>query len=222
MGCCINSSEEVFQYSYIIQNKDHIRIIVDEVYPDSEYDISNQISSLNYEGINKITINTENNNSDLFHTETQNTQAKTETSYVERDFILKPKGRLETVRETNSEFSCSKKADEIKNPLSKKNSLYIGGNLIYENSSYISGESPSQLSKLASHSCASFKFKVLHQASSYNPEIDNKEKYLSDDNTKNTSFTKNNDKEKNLFEVDESKVIKRGHTIQNKTNHIIS
>ena len=150
MGCCINSSEEVFQYSFIIQNKNQIQVIVDEVFPDSQYDISNQISSLNLKGINKITINTENIVTDLLHTETQNTQAKTETSCIERDFILKPKGRLETVRETNSEFSCSKKADEAKNPLSKKNSLYIGGNLIYENSSYVSGESPSQLSKLAS------------------------------------------------------------------------
>lgn len=132
---------------------------------------------------------------------------------------MKPKGRLETVRETNSEFSCSKKADEPKNSISKKNSLYIGGNLIYENSSYISGESQSQLSKLAGNSCSSFKFKVLHQACSYNPEIENKDKYLSNDNTKNTSFTKNNDK--SLFEVDESNIIKRGYTSQNNTNHII-
>lgn len=197
-----------------------MQVIVDKIFPHSEYDISNHISSVNCEGINLITIQTENNN-DLLYTETQNTQPKTETSYVERDCILKPKGRLETVRETNSEFSCSKKADEAKNSFSKKNSLYIGGNLIYENSSYVSGESQSQLSKFAGNSCSSFKFKVLPQASSY-PEIDNKDKYLSNDNTKNTSFTKNNDKDKSIFEVDESNIIKRGHTIQNKTNHIIT
>ena len=86
-----------------------MQVIVDKIFPHSEYDISNHISSVNCEGINKITIQTENNN-DLLYTETQNTQPKTETSYVERDCILKPKGRLETVRETNSEFSCSKKA----------------------------------------------------------------------------------------------------------------
>ena len=178
-----------------------MQVIVDKIFPHSEYDISNHISSVNCDGVNKITIQTENNN-DLLYTETQNTQPKTETSYVERDCILKPKGRLETVRETNSEFSCSKKADEAKNSFSKKNSLYIGGNLIYENSSYVSGESQSQLSKFAGNSCSSFKFKVLHQASSYNIEIDNKDK--------------------SIFEVDESNIIKRGHTIQNKTNHIIT
>ena len=36
---------------------------------------------------------------------TQNTQVKTENSFLEREYNYKKKGRLETVRETNSEFS---------------------------------------------------------------------------------------------------------------------
>ena len=39
---------------------------------------------------------------------TQNSQNKSENSLIERELQLKKKNRLETVRETNSEFSYKK------------------------------------------------------------------------------------------------------------------
>lgn len=57
---------------------------------------------------------------------TQNTQVKTENSFLDREYNYKKKGRLETVRETNSEFSYKKglSFEENRNLFSKKNSLY--------------------------------------------------------------------------------------------------
>lgn len=59
---------------------------------------------------------------------TQNTQLKTETSFLERECNYIKKGKLETVRETNSEFSYKKglSFEENRNFFSKKNSLYRG------------------------------------------------------------------------------------------------
>lgn len=138
------------------------------------------------------------------NTEPQNNQ-KYETVIIERDYLFKLKGRLETVRETISEFSCSKNDRSL---LSKMNSI------CKENEYCMSDKCPSQLSKFC-NSYSSLMCLALKQTKSYNPEVETKEKYMSDKNTRNLSGIKYQD------DMNLSPNIKRNNTVYDKGNDII-
>lgn len=83
-----------------------------------------------------------------------------------------------------------------------------------ENEYCMSDKCPSQLSKFC-NSYSSLKCLALQQTKSYNPEVETKEKYMSDKNTRNLSGIKYQD------DMKLSPNIKRNNTVSNKGNDII-
>lgn len=137
---------------------------------------------------------------------TQNSQNKSENSLIERELQLKKKNRLETVRETNSEFSYKKGCtyEENRNPFSKKSSILRSSQLL--------NESESNTDKLPIEEEYNLKIenvrKLFHSPSStiekksFNTDIDYRYKFFTEQKEQcvNTiSNFSNNDCEKRIF-----------------------